>query len=289
MALLDMFHELFEAITAFQHVSLQLWVPWSDCLFCPFVAGTCPTPSVRSGSHPMAFVASLQKELQHSRPTETLQKGIQIYNFLSSITGMINCKIVTPIVYTGRSWAHRGVDAGTSCPSCQWRSQSASSKSCVKQGNIFFVYFFKISWYLLHNNFDWVTSSKCFELKVGKYIHVDGIKCLNLATHNYLGLVENPRIEESALKCLNQYGVGSCGPRGFYGTTGVSVFWLNQNLQSTICIMSAEVHLDLEEKLAKFMNQEEAVVYSYGFSTIASAIPAYSKRSDVIFALVFKS
>jgi serine palmitoyltransferase len=52
--------------------------------------------------------------------------------------------------------------------------------------------------------------------------------------------------------------------------------------------MSAEVHLDLEEKLAKFMNQEEAVVYSYGFSTIASAIPAYSKRSDVIFALVFE-
>jgi len=46
---------------------------------------------------------------------------------------------------------------------------------------------------------------------------------------------------------------------------------------------SAEVHLDLEEKLAKFMNCEEAVVYSYGFSTIASAIPAYSKRSDVIF------
>lgn len=28
---------------------------------------------------------------------------------------------------------------------------------------------------------------------------------------------------------------------------------------------------------------EEAVVYSYGFSTIASAIPAYSKRSDLIF------
>lgn len=37
------------------------------------------------------------------------------------------------------------------------------------------------------------------------------------------------------------------------------------------------------------MNLEDAVVYSYGFSTIASAIPAYAKRSDVIFALVFKT
>jgi serine palmitoyltransferase len=44
-----------------------------------------------------------------------------------------------------------------------------------------------------------------------------------------------------------------------------------------------DVHLRLEEHLAKFMNCEEAVVYSYGFSTVASAIPAYAKRTDVIF------
>jgi serine palmitoyltransferase len=35
--------------------------------------------------------------------------------------------------------------------------------------------------------------------------------------------------------------------------------------------------------LAKFMNCEEAVLYSYSFATIASAIPAYAKRGDVIF------
>lgn len=47
-----------------------------------------------------------------------------------------------------------------------------------------------------------------------------------------------------------------------------------------------DVHLDLEERLAKFMDMEEAVVYSYSFSTIASAIPAYSKKGDIIFVLV---
>ena len=44
-----------------------------------------------------------------------------------------------------------------------------------------------------------------------------------------------------------------------------------------------DVHLELEEKVAQFMGCEEAILYSYGFATIASAIPAYAKRGDVIF------
>ena len=43
------------------------------------------------------------------------------------------------------------------------------------------------------------------------------------------------------------------------------------------------MHLDLEDRLAKFMKTEEAIIYSYGFATIASAIPAYSKRGDIVF------
>ncbi|XP_054162539.1 serine palmitoyltransferase 1-like [Oppia nitens] len=99
--------------------------------------------------------------------------------------------------------------------------------------------------------------------KLGKRIVVDGTDCLNLATHNYLGFVENDRCIESAIKGLRKYGVGSCGPRGFYGTV--------------------DIHLELESRLAKFMGVEEAVLYSYGFSAISSAIPAYSKVGDLIF------
>lgn len=47
---------------------------------------------------------------------------------------------------------------------------------------------------------------------------------------------------------------------------------------------SKDVHLDLEAKIAEFLNVEEAVLYSYGFSTVASTIPAYSKKGDIIFA-----
>ena len=45
-----------------------------------------------------------------------------------------------------------------------------------------------------------------------------------------------------------------------------------------------DVHVYLEERLAKFFGAEQAVLYSYGFSTLASAVPAYAKKGDIIFA-----
>lgn len=43
---------------------------------------------------------------------------------------------------------------------------------------------------------------------------------LNLASTNFAGLAGNERIKEKAIECLKRYGVGSCGPPGFYGTFG---------------------------------------------------------------------
>ncbi|KRY33412.1 Serine palmitoyltransferase 1, partial [Trichinella spiralis] len=98
---------------------------------------------------------------------------------------------------------------------------------------------------------------------LGKYVTIDGKEYLNFATQNFLGLATDLKIQDSAIAALHKYGVGACGPRGFYGTI--------------------DIHLDLEERLAEFMRCEEAVLYSYGFATISSAIPAYCKRGDVIF------
>jgi hypothetical protein len=53
-----------------------------------------------------------------------------------------------------------------------------------------------------------------------------------------------------------------------------------------LCNFSLDVHLELEEKVAAFMHVEESIMYSYGLATISSAIPAYSKRGDIIFASV---
>ncbi|XP_008323667.1 serine palmitoyltransferase 1 [Cynoglossus semilaevis] len=94
-------------------------------------------------------------------------------------------------------------------------------------------------------------------------IIINGKKCINFASFNFLGLLDNEQVKQKALSSLKKYGVGTCGPRAFYGTF--------------------DVHLELESRLARFMRTEEAILYSYGFATIASAIPAYSKRGDIIF------
>lgn len=59
-----------------------------------------------------------------------------------------------------------------------------------------------------------VPSPKVVSSRAGKRLTVDGYDCLNLATHNYLGLVEDKEIEESAIKCLRKYGVGKLPIRG---------------------------------------------------------------------------
>uniref|UniRef100_A0A1I8EM85 Serine palmitoyltransferase 1 n=2 Tax=Wuchereria bancrofti TaxID=6293 RepID=A0A1I8EM85_WUCBA len=102
-----------------------------------------------------------------------------------------------------------------------------------------------------------------FDGKVSKFVTYDGKEYLNLATTNFLGLIGDKTIERNAKEAIAKYGVGSCGPRHFYGTV--------------------DVHLALEKQLADFLGCEEAVLYSYGFVTISSAIPSYAKKGDVIF------
>ncbi|KAJ0039661.1 hypothetical protein Pint_27587 [Pistacia integerrima] len=59
-----------------------------------------------------------------------------------------------------------------------------------------------------------------------------------------------------------KYGVGSCGPRGFYGTI--------------------DVHLDCEARIARFLGTPDSILYSYGLSTMFSAIPCFCKKGDLI-------
>lgn len=49
-----------------------------------------------------------------------------------------------------------------------------------------------------------------------------GKSVINLASYNFTGLQGNEHITERAVEILRKYGLGSCGPPGFYGTIGVS-------------------------------------------------------------------
>jgi len=47
-----------------------------------------------------------------------------------------------------------------------------------------------------------------------------GKTAYNLASYNFAGLAGNEDIKERAVDTLRKYGLGSCGPPGFYGTVG---------------------------------------------------------------------
>lgn len=66
------------------------------------------------------------------------------------------------------------------------------------------------------------------------------------------------------MQTLRTYGVGPCGPPGFYGTQ--------------------DVHLRTEADIASHLGTESCIVYAQAFSTISSVIPAFSKRGDIIVA-----
>ncbi|KAG0356821.1 serine palmitoyltransferase [Gamsiella multidivaricata] len=95
-------------------------------------------------------------------------------------------------------------------------------------------------------------------------VQSSGKNLLNLASANYLGYITNEDMKEKAIETLHNYGVGSCGPPGFYGTL--------------------DVHINLEKDIARFLGTESSIIYAQGFSTISSVIAAFSKRGDIIVA-----
>ncbi|KAK1311084.1 Long chain base biosynthesis protein 1b [Acorus calamus] len=106
--------------------------------------------------------------------------------------------------------------------------------------------------------------SPILESAAGPHTVIDGKEVVNFVSANYLGLIGHEKIIDSCIGALEKFGVGSCGPRGFYGTV--------------------DVHLDCEAKIAKFLGTPDSILYSYGISTIFSAIPAFCKKGDIIVA-----
>ncbi|KAI0033028.1 serine palmitoyltransferase [Vararia minispora EC-137] len=87
---------------------------------------------------------------------------------------------------------------------------------------------------------------------------------INMVSYNFTGLAGNELIRDRAIETLRKYGLGSCGPPGFYGTI--------------------DVHMELERNLADFLGTESVILYSQSFSTIPSVISAFAKRHDIIVA-----
>jgi len=92
----------------------------------------------------------------------------------------------------------------------------------------------------------------------------NGRTVTNLASLNYYNFVANEQLKEKAVQTLRYYGVGPCGPPGFYGTQ--------------------DVHMKTEADVAAHIGTAACIIYAQSFSTISSVIPSFSKRGDVIVA-----
>ncbi len=90
----------------------------------------------------------------------------------------------------------------------------------------------------------------------------DGRHVINLASNNYLGLTTHPRLRAAALEATRQYGVGSGAVRTIAGTM--------------------KIHMELEEKIARFKNVEASVVFQSGFTANSGTVSAVLGKDDFI-------
>jgi glycine C-acetyltransferase len=98
----------------------------------------------------------------------------------------------------------------------------------------------------------------------GAWLIVDGKQVLNFCSNNYLGLANHPHIVQAVRDVVEKYGVGPAAVRSIAGTT--------------------DIHLELEQRLAKFKGVEAAITFQSGFCANLGTIPALVGKEDAIFS-----
>ena len=91
---------------------------------------------------------------------------------------------------------------------------------------------------------------------------VDGKKVLMFCSNNYLSLSNHPKLKEAAIKAVQSHGAGSGSVRPIAG--------------------NMDLHMELEQRLAKFKGAEASLVYQTGFATNAGLIPQLVGKEDII-------
>src|SRR5271168_2374881 len=90
----------------------------------------------------------------------------------------------------------------------------------------------------------------------------DGREVINLASNNYLGLADHPKLIEAEVEAARKYGAGSGAVRTISGTMSI--------------------HLELERRIAAFKHTEACVVFQSGFAANAGTVSAILGPEDHI-------
>ena len=93
-------------------------------------------------------------------------------------------------------------------------------------------------------------------------VTMDGQRVIMLGSNNYLGLTNHPEIKAAAARALETYGTGTAGSRFLNGTL--------------------DIHVELEEKLARFMHKDAALTFPTGFQVNLGVISGLIGRNDVV-------
>jgi 8-amino-7-oxononanoate synthase len=100
------------------------------------------------------------------------------------------------------------------------------------------------------------------EANEGPVVQIEGKRVVMAGSNNYLGLTAHPKVKEAAIKAIEKYGTGCSGSRYLTGTL--------------------DMHIELEEKMAKFFNAEAVLLYSTGFQTALGVLPTLVQKGDYI-------
>jgi len=103
---------------------------------------------------------------------------------------------------------------------------------------------------------------RAIEENEGPVVFIEGEKKIMAGSNNYLGLTAHPKVKEAAIKAIEKYGTGCSGSRYLTGTL--------------------DLHIELEERLAKFFGKEAVLLFSTGYQSAQGIIPTLVQRGEYV-------
>jgi 8-amino-7-oxononanoate synthase len=93
-------------------------------------------------------------------------------------------------------------------------------------------------------------------------VMIEGRRMIMMGSNSYMGLTNHPKVKEAAIRATERYGSSCAGSRFLNGTL--------------------DLHIELEARLADFVEKEAALAYTTGFQTNLGAISAVVGKDDVV-------
>ncbi|MFQ5845213.1 MAG: aminotransferase class I/II-fold pyridoxal phosphate-dependent enzyme [Planctomycetota bacterium] len=98
----------------------------------------------------------------------------------------------------------------------------------------------------------------------GTEVTIRGRRMVMIGSNNYLGLTHHPKVIAAAHRALEEFGTGCSGSRFLNGTI--------------------HLHVELEERLARFFEMEACTIFSTGFQTNLGALSVLVDKSAIAFS-----